>query len=195
MNSISLGHSFYSRALCLLLLLQTIDEHVSCLSTHGFITFANFKWTNRYFKMLLTWKRTWLPATWDGEENKICCGRYMYHRTIELSCLEETFKSLSPTINLTLPIPPLNHVPKLRIYTSFKYLQCWCLNHFPGQPVPMLDNSFSEEIFPNIQSKPLLVQLQAISPRPIAWYLREKTDMYLYSTHVYMCIYMEKKKS
>ena len=53
-----------------------------------------------------------------------------------------------------MPSPPLNHVPKHHIYTSFKYLQGWWLNHFPGQPVPMLDNPFSEEFFPNIQSKP-----------------------------------------
>jgi len=31
--------------------------------------------------------------------------------------------------------------------------------------VPVLDNPFSEEIFPNIQSKPSLVQLEAVSSR------------------------------
>jgi len=30
------------------------------------------------------------------------------------------------------------------------------------QPVPMLDNPFSEEIFPNTQCKPPLAQLEAI---------------------------------
>ncbi|KAK4817231.1 hypothetical protein QYF61_004142 [Mycteria americana] len=39
----------------------------------------------------------------------------------------------------------------------------WGLNHFPGQPVPMLDNPFSAVKFPNIQSKPPLEQLEAIS--------------------------------
>ncbi|KAK4822635.1 hypothetical protein QYF61_018587 [Mycteria americana] len=39
-------------------------------------------------------------------------------------------------------------------------------NHFPGQPVPMLDNPWGEDIFPNIQSKPPLAQLEAISSRP-----------------------------
>ncbi|KAK4809291.1 hypothetical protein QYF61_023284 [Mycteria americana] len=34
-------------------------------------------------------------------------------------------------------------------------------------PVPMLENPFSEVKFPNIQSKPPLVQLEAISSRPI----------------------------
>ncbi|KAK4832282.1 hypothetical protein QYF61_021681 [Mycteria americana] len=60
--------------------------------------------------------------------------------------------------------------------------QGWRLNHFPGQPVPMLDNPFSEEKFPNIQSKPPLVQLEAISSRPITCYLGEETDPHLSTT-------------
>ncbi|KAK4815655.1 hypothetical protein QYF61_005217 [Mycteria americana] len=55
----------------------------------------------------------------------------------------------------------------------------WRLNHFPGQPVPMLDNPFSEVKFPNIQSKPPLAQLEAISSRPITCYLGEETDPHL----------------
>ncbi|KAK4831969.1 hypothetical protein QYF61_020352 [Mycteria americana] len=78
-------------------------------------------------------------------------------------------RSSSPTVNLTLPRPPLHHVPKHLIQTSFKYLQGWRLNHFPGQPVPMLDHPFSEVKFPNIQSKPPLAQLEAISSRPITF--------------------------
>jgi len=35
----------------------------------------------------------------------------------------------------------------------------------------MLDNPFSEEIFPNIQSKPSLVQLEAIFSCPVTCYL------------------------
>ncbi|KAK4822890.1 hypothetical protein QYF61_021109 [Mycteria americana] len=58
----------------------------------------------------------------------------------------------------------------------------WRLNHFPGQPVPMLDNPFSEEKFPNIQSKPPLAQLEAISSRPITCYLGEETDPHLATT-------------
>ncbi|KAK4826779.1 hypothetical protein QYF61_011428 [Mycteria americana] len=88
-------------------------------------------------------------------------------------------KSSSPTINLTLPRPPLYHVPKHLIQTSFKYLQGWRLNHFPGQPVPVLDNPLGEVKFPNIQSKPPLVQLEAISSRPITCYLGEETDPHL----------------
>ncbi|KAK4812871.1 hypothetical protein QYF61_024168, partial [Mycteria americana] len=78
-------------------------------------------------------------------------------------------RSSSPTVNLILPRPPLHHVSKHLIQTSFKYLQGWRLNHCPGQPVPMLDNPFSEEKFPNIQSKPPLAQLEAISSCPITF--------------------------
>ncbi|KAK4821003.1 hypothetical protein QYF61_010734 [Mycteria americana] len=91
-------------------------------------------------------------------------------------------RSLSPTVNLTLPRPPLYHVHKHLIQTSFKYLQGWRLNHFPGQPGPMLDNPLGEEKFPNIQSKPPLAQLEAISSCPITFYLGEETDPHLSTT-------------
>ncbi|KAK4825181.1 hypothetical protein QYF61_024661 [Mycteria americana] len=58
----------------------------------------------------------------------------------------------------------------------------WGLNHFPGQPVPMLENPFSEVKFPNIQSKPPLAQLEAISSCPITCYLGEETDPHLSTT-------------
>ncbi|KAK4827716.1 hypothetical protein QYF61_021016 [Mycteria americana] len=58
----------------------------------------------------------------------------------------------------------------------------WRLNHFPGQSVPMLDNPFSEVKFPNVQSKPPLAQLEAISSRPITCYLGEETDPHLATT-------------
>jgi len=64
----------------------------------------------------------------------------------------------------------------------FEHLQGWGLHHFPGQPVPMLDHSFSEEIFPDIQSKPPLMQLEAISPRLISSYLGEETNTCLTTT-------------
>ncbi|KAK4821661.1 hypothetical protein QYF61_027129 [Mycteria americana] len=58
----------------------------------------------------------------------------------------------------------------------------WRLNHFPGQPLPMLDNPFSEVKFPNIQSKPPLAQLEAISSHPITCYLGEETNPHLSTT-------------
>lgn len=49
-------------------------------------------------------------------------------------------------------------------------------NHFPGQSYPMLDNSFCEEFFLNIQSKPPLTQLEVISSLPDTCYLREENS-------------------
>jgi len=46
----------------------------------------------------------------------------------------------------------------------------------------MPDNSFSEEIFPNIQSKPPLAQLAAVSSHPVTSYLGEQTDPHLATT-------------
>ena len=43
----------------------------------------------------------------------------------------------------------------------------------------VLDNSFGEGIFPNIQSKPPLVQFEAVSSHPIACYLGEEADTHL----------------
>jgi len=40
----------------------------------------------------------------------------------------------------------------------------------------MLDKPFGEEVFPNIQSKPPLVQLEAVSSRPVVCYFGGETD-------------------
>ena len=64
----------------------------------------------------------------------------------------------------------------------FKHLQGWGLHHFPAQPVPRPDLSFSKEIFPNIQYKTPLTQLEAIASRPIASYLGEETNTCLTTT-------------
>ncbi|KAK4816696.1 LOW QUALITY PROTEIN: hypothetical protein QYF61_020580 [Mycteria americana] len=78
-------------------------------------------------------------------------------------------------INLHL----FNRDSKFRIRPQ---LAGWRLNHFPGQPGPMLDNPYSEVKFPNIQSKPPRVQLEAISSHPITCYLGEETDPHLSTT-------------
>lgn len=44
---------------------------------------------------------------------------------------------------------------------------------------PKFDNPFSEDIFPSIQPKPLLVQLDAVSSCPIICYVRKETDTHL----------------
>ena len=94
----------------------------------------------------------------------------------------KSLRSWGPKVNLTLPSPPLNHVPKSHIHTFFKYLQGWWLNRFPGQPVPMLDNRFSEEFFPNTQFKLPLVQFKAVSCCPIICYLGKETNSHLTTT-------------
>jgi len=58
----------------------------------------------------------------------------------------------------------------------FEHLQGWGLHHLPGQPGPMPVHSCSKEIFPNIQSEPPLMQLEAIASHPIASYLGEETN-------------------
>jgi len=65
---------------------------------------------------------------------------------------------------------------------SYKYLQGGSLNQFPGQPVTMLDNPFSEEIFPNIQPKPPLEQLETISSCLITCNMGEETDPLIATT-------------
>ncbi|KAK4816382.1 hypothetical protein QYF61_016286 [Mycteria americana] len=50
----------------------------------------------------------------------------------------------------------------------------------------MLDNPLGEEKFPNIQSKPPLAQLEAISSCPITCYLGEETDPHLSTTSFQM---------
>ncbi|KAJ7423221.1 hypothetical protein BTVI_10719 [Pitangus sulphuratus] len=56
----------------------------------------------------------------------------------------------------------------------------------------MLDNPFSEEIFPNIQSKPPLVQLEAISSHPVTCYLGEETDTHLSVTSFQVVVESDK---
>ena len=80
------------------------------------------------------------------------------HRIIDW---KRPLRSSSPTINPTLPCL-LNHITKCHVYTFFEHLQGWGLHPLPGQPVPMPDRSFSKEIFPSIQSKPPLTQLEDI---------------------------------
>jgi len=58
----------------------------------------------------------------------------------------------------------------------------------------MPDHSFSKEIFPNIQSKRPLMQLEAISSHPIAGYLGEETNTCL-STAAFQAVVESEKVS
>ncbi|KAK4820051.1 hypothetical protein QYF61_017897 [Mycteria americana] len=88
------------------------------------------------------------------------------------------FAALGPPVSWVCSRPTVYNLP---VQTPGA-LQGWRLNHFPGQPVPMLDNPLSEEKFPNIQSKPPLAQLETISSCPITCYLGEETDPHLSTT-------------
>jgi len=46
----------------------------------------------------------------------------------------------------------------------------------------MPDHSFSKEIYPNIESKSPLTQLEAVASHPIASYLGEETSTHLTTT-------------
>lgn len=62
------------------------------------------------------------------------------------------------------------------------WLMKFKINHFPGQLVLVPDNSFSERILPDIQSKPSLAQFGTISSCPVACYLGEETNPHLAKT-------------
>jgi len=89
-------------------------------------------------------------------------------------------------------MPALNHVLKYHIYMFFKHLQGWGLNYFPEQPIPKPDHSFRKEIFPNIQSKPPLMQVEAIDSCPFTSYLGEETNTGLTTTSFQVVIERDK---
>jgi len=55
----------------------------------------------------------------------------------------------------------------------------------------MFDNPFSEENFPNIQSKPSLVQLQDFLSCAVTWYLGKETDSHLSTTSFQVAVESE----
>lgn len=61
---------------------------------------------------------------------------------------------VQPSTKSHQPTEPYCEVPRPLV---FEHLQGWSLHHFPGEPVPMLNQPFSEEFIPNIQPEPLLV--------------------------------------
>lgn len=89
---------------------------------------------------------------------------------IEWFMLENTFESLSPAVTPALPWLLLNSVPRCHIYKYFEHFQRWQFYHFHEQPVPMLCYPLSEASFPNMQSEPPLMQLEAISSQPVTAY-------------------------
>lgn len=58
--------------------------------------------------------------------------------------------SLSTAINLTVSSPLCPCVPEYHIYKLFEQFHPWWFQHFLRQLVSVLDNSFREEIFPDL---------------------------------------------
>jgi len=115
-------------------------------------------------RQLRSWgsgERPWTPAPQAAHEG------VRTTESLNHSGWKRPLRSSSPTVTLTPPCL-LNYVPKCHIHTAVEPLQGWGLHHCPGQPGPMPDHSCSKEIFPNIQSKPSLTQLEAIASHPIA---------------------------
>lgn len=54
-------------------------------------------------------------------------------------------RSSSSTINPALSSTPPSHVPRCHIYTTFKYLQGWCLKH--SQSIPMFHDPLVKIFF------------------------------------------------
>lgn len=73
---------------------------------------------------------------------------YYWQTETQSNLLEKILMIIKSSHHLTIPWPPLNHVPKWHrnshLHTSLKYFQRWCLHHFPTQPVQMLNQSFLE---------------------------------------------------
>lgn len=92
---------------------------------------------------------------------------------------------ISPAVNPELPSPPLKHVLKHHIFTSFKYLQgCW-LNH--TQPVSMLENPL--KIFFLISN--LTLPWHSSGPLPfhsVTCYRGEETGHYFVKTSFHVVI-------
>lgn len=78
-----------------------------------------------------------------------------------------------------LPSSLLTHVPRHQIYTFFFQSFQGGFHHFPGQPVSGLNNPLWEASFLNIQPKPSLTQLKAISFSHVAWYWGKQTNTHL----------------
>lgn len=55
----------------------------------------------------------------------------------------------------------------------------WVLRYLSAQPIPILNQSYSEEILPDVHSKPPLVQLEAVSSHHITYHLRTETSSIL----------------
>ncbi|KAJ7418809.1 hypothetical protein BTVI_27374 [Pitangus sulphuratus] len=83
------------------------------------------------------------------------------YRIIEYPELQGTHKDhLSPTPDPAQdPHEESHHMPQSIVQKLIELCQAWCYNHFPGEPVLVLNHPLDEESYPNIQPKPPLTVL------------------------------------
>jgi len=112
-----------------------------------------------------------------GNFSKGVSNKSQNHKIIKVG------RDLQDHLVLSSPLPspydqchPLNHVPKHQVQPFLEHPQGQWLHHLPGQPVPMPDCSFWEEMSPNFQPEAPLVQLEAIPSCPITSYLWEEAE-------------------
>jgi len=103
---------------------------------------------------------------------------------VESLRLERLLGSSSPAFSPSPPILPA-HPHCCHIHTVLQHLCGRWLHHLHRQPVPQHHRSCWEEITPNIQPKPLLVQLKALkatSPLVLLLIPSEEADPHLSTT-------------
>lgn len=96
-------------------------------------------------------------------------------RNIESRRLGKTIKIIKSNHPLTTASPPLSLILKSHVHKSLKCLQELWLHQVFLHPVLMPNYPYHEEILLDIQSKPPLVQLEAIASCLITWSLRKET--------------------
>lgn len=55
-----------------------------------------------------------------------------------------------------------NHISENTVQAVLELHQTWCHDHFPREPVLVPGHPLSEELFPNLQPDPTLMQLHII---------------------------------
>lgn len=93
----------------------------------------------------------WL-IRWLAQQNRKLVIKWNYFQKVRITDslrLEKTSKIITSNLQ---PIPPMptKHIPQCHISTFLEYLQGRWLQHLPGQPLPLPDGSFCEEIILNL---------------------------------------------
>lgn len=87
------------------------------------------------------------------------------HRITEPGTLEKPLRSSCPACDQTPPCQA-EHGTECNVQLFFEHLQGWCLH--PGQPILMFNYPLHKENFPNVQPKPPLEPVQAVSSSSVA---------------------------